>query len=219
MRHIDRCYKPQILKEKDEEWTRKFLESGKNRPSSKQYAHKDIIDALMNLSNGKCFYSEKKLQGLPKEVDHLIEVSIDKSKAFEWENLYLSTKECNDGRPTEEDLPKSEVLDPCINTDEEIMQHLTFEDDVAVSCNNSEIGEKTIKKFKLNNESLLFQRMRFLQKLAKLIFSCYERRLKEGRMDFTDEEKQLFRSYARPDKEFSLMVEIYLRKNVPSLWT
>lgn len=61
--------------------------------------------------------------------------------------------------------------------------------------------------------------MRFLQKLAKLIFSCYERRLKEGRMDFTDEEKQLFRSYARPDKEFSLMFEIYLRKNVPSLWT
>lgn len=91
MRHIDRFYKPQILKEKDEEWTRKFLESGKNRPSSKQYAHKDIIDALMNLSNGKCFYSEKKLQGLPKEVDHLIEVSIDKSKAFEWENLYLVT--------------------------------------------------------------------------------------------------------------------------------
>lgn len=50
MRHIDRFYKPQILKEKDEEWTRKFLESGKNRPSSKQYAHKDIIDALMNFT-------------------------------------------------------------------------------------------------------------------------------------------------------------------------
>lgn len=219
MRHIERFYKPKILKEKCDEWTRKFLGSGNKRPNSKQYACKEIIDALMNLSNGKCFYSEKKLQGLPKEVDHLIEVSIDKSKAFEWENLYLSSKECNDGRPTEEDLPKSEVLDPCVNSNEEIMQHLSFEDNVAVSYNNSEIGKKTIKKYKLNNELLLFQRMRFLQQLAKLILSCNERRLKEGRVDFTDEEKQEFRSYTFPDKEFSLMVEIYLKKNVPSLWT
>ena len=55
MRHIDRFYKPQILKEKDEEWTRKFLESGKNRPSSKQYAHKDIIE--LYICQDYCIYN------------------------------------------------------------------------------------------------------------------------------------------------------------------
>lgn len=82
MRHIERLYKLEILIKKEKEWTEKFIQSGKARPSSKQYAHKDILDALLNISHGKCFYSEKKIEGLPKEVDHLVEVSIDKSKVL-----------------------------------------------------------------------------------------------------------------------------------------
>lgn len=188
MRHIERLYKPEILIKKEKEWTEKFIQSGKARPSSKQYAHKDILDALMNISHGKCFYSEKKIEGLPKEVDHLVEVSIDKSKAFEWSNLYLSTKECNDGRPTENDIPKDEVLNPCLDSDEEIQKHLTFDNERATPKDNSEKGRKTIMKFKLNSELLLFQRMKHLQGICNFVLSLYKIRQKEFRSDFSEKE-------------------------------
>ena len=139
MRHIERLYTLEILIKKEKEWTEKFIQSGKARPSSKQYAHKDILDALLNISHGKCFYSEKKIEGLPKEVDHLVEVSIDKSKAFEWSNLYLSTKECNDGRATENDIPKDEVLNLCLASVAEIQKHLPFDNECATSKANYEI--------------------------------------------------------------------------------
>jgi len=219
MRHIERLYKPEILIKKEKEWTEKFIQSGKARPSSKQYAHKDILDALMNISHGKCFYSEKKIEGLPKEVDHLVEVSIDKSKAFEWNNLYLSTKECNDGRPTENDLPKDDVLNPCLDSDEEIQKHLTFDNERATPKDNSEKGSKTIMKFKLNSELLLFQRMKHLQGICNFVLSLYKIRQKEFRSDFTEKEKAAIKAFANPDNAFSLMSEMYLRNQLPWLWT
>lgn len=209
MRHIDRIYKPDILVRKEKEWTEKFIQSGLSRPSSKQYAHKDIIDALMNISHGKCFYSEKKVVGLPKEIDHLIEVSIDKSKAFDWDNLYLSTKECNDGRPNESQISKMEVLDPCIDSDEEIQHNLSFDNEDAVPVDNSEKGRKTILKFKLNNEQLLFQRLKHLQKITSIALGFNKSREKEGRLGFNEREKQILRDFANRDKEFSLMSEVF----------
>lgn len=219
MRHIERLYKPEILIKKEKEWTEKFIQSGKARPSSAQYAHKDIIGTLMNISHGKCFYSEKKIEGLPKEVDHLVEVSIDKSKAFEWSNLYLSTKECNDGRPTENDIPKDDVLNPCSDSDEEIQKHLTFDDERAIPKDNSEKGEKTIIKFKLNSELLLFQRLKHLKGICNFVLSLNKNRQKESRSDFTEEEKAAIKAFANHDRAFSLMSEIYLRNQLPWLWT
>ena len=172
----------------------------------------------MNISHGKCFYSEKKIEGLPKEVDHLVEVAIDKSKAFEWDNLYLSTKECNDGRPTENDIPKDEVLNPCLDSDEEIQKHLTFDDERATPKGNSEKGEKTIMKFKLNSELLLFQRMKHLKGICNFVFSLNKNRQKESRSDFTEDEKTAIKAFANPDRAFSLMSEIYLRNQLPWLW-
>lgn len=218
MRHIERLYKPEILLKKEKEWTQFFLQSDNKRPSTSQYAHKSIIDALMNISHGKCFYCEKKLEGLPKEVDHLIEVSVDKSKAFEWNNLYLASKECNDGRPTENDIPKAEILDPCQDSDEEIQNHLTFEDEHAIPKDNSEKGEKTILKFKLNSQLLLFQRMKHINEISKIILEFYKIKEHESRHDFSDNEKKIIKSFANHDKAFSLMSEVFLRKTLPELW-
>lgn len=218
MRHIERLYKPVILSTNEKKWTNKFIQSGSKRPSPSQYAHKDIIDALMNISHGKCFYSEKKIDGLPKEVDHLIEVSIDKEKAFEWENLYLSTKECNDGRPTENQISKKDVLDPCLDSDEEIQHHLSFDNEQVISKGHSEKGDKTIIKFKLNSELLLFQRMKHLQNISRFVLSLERVRIRESRVDFTPEEKESIRTFADKDKPFSLMSEIYLKHELPWLW-
>lgn len=148
-----------------------------------------------------------------------MEVSIDKSKAFEWNNLYLSTKECNDGRPTENDLPKDDVLNPCLDSDEEIQKHLTFDNERATPKDNSEKGSKTIMKFKLNSELLLFQRMKHLQGICNFVLSLYKIRQKEFRSDFTEKEKAAIKAFANPDNAFSLMSEMYLRNQLPWLWT
>lgn len=54
MRHIDRLAEPGILTKKKAQWLADFLASGKNRPDSSKYGHKDILAALNNMSYNKC---------------------------------------------------------------------------------------------------------------------------------------------------------------------
>ena len=212
MRHIDRLAEPGILTKKKAQWLADFLVSGKNRPDSSKYGHKDILAALNNMSYNKCFYSEERLIAKPKNVDHLMEVALDKTKAFEWSNLYLSSPECNQGRPDNNDIPIADVLDPCKDSDAEIQAHITFDNELIQANNGSKKGLYTIRKFKLDNEALTYKRCKCLQKLADLILSKNKTRETEGRVSFTDSEKKEIRAWASPDREFSLMVEVYLKK-------
>ena len=212
MRHIDRLAEPEILTNKKVRWLSDFLASGKNRPDSSKYGHKDILAALNNMSYNKCFYSEECLVAKPKNIDHLMEVALDKTKAFDWENLYLSAQECNQGRPDNNDIPIADVLDPCKDSDDEIQAHITFHNELIQANNGSKKGLDTIRKFKLDNEALTYKRCKCLQKLANFILSKNKTREAEGRVSFTDGEKNEIRSWASPDREFSLMVKVYLKK-------
>jgi len=213
MRHIDRLEEPEILKKKKAEWLAKFLASGKKRPDSSKYGNPKILDKLKTMSYSKCFYSESYLIASPSNVDHLMEVDLDKTKAFEWENLYLSIPECNDGRPDNNEIPIANVLDPCKDSDAEIQNHLTFEDDIALAKDGSKKGLDTIRKYKLNNGSLAYRRSKHLQKLSKFILEENRNREADGRAHLSEEEKKEIRAWASPDREFSLMVEVYLKKN------
>ncbi len=75
------------------------------------------------MSFGKCFYCETKLKGKRKEVDHHIEVTVDDTLSFEWYNLYLSYDNCNNKTP-HSIISVYDALNPCSNSDEEIMKHL-----------------------------------------------------------------------------------------------
>jgi hypothetical protein len=46
MRHVKRLAEPDILVQKKDEWTRKFIASGKKRPNNSKYGHKEIKAAL-----------------------------------------------------------------------------------------------------------------------------------------------------------------------------
>ncbi len=104
-------------------------------------------------------------------------------------------------------------------SDEEIQKHLTFDNERATPKDNSEKGRKTIMKFKLNSELLLFQRMKHLQGICNFVLSLYKIRQKESRSDFTEKEKVAIKAFANPDNAFSLMSEMYLRNQLPWLWT
>jgi uncharacterized protein (TIGR02646 family) len=220
MRHIERLHKPAILEEKQAEWQAKYEErltmEPKARPDSTKYAHKQIKDTLYAMSNGKCFYCETKLSGMNKEVDHFVEVAIDHSKAYDWENLYLACTNCND-KLDNIAIPVGEVLDPCRDSDEEIQRHITFVDEQICAVDSSEKGLKTIKKYKLNSDLLDMRRGRWLNRLLVDALSIQDNMIAEGRNATTEAERRTMLRYMSPDQPYSLMSEVFIKTRLGNL--
>ena len=210
MRHIDRLPIPPVLSRKQMEWQEKFEKrlatNPKSRPDPSKYGHRDIRQQLNSCSFYKCFYCESKLVGAPREIDHYIEVSIDPSLAYEWTNLYLSCGNCND-KLNHDAIPVTDALNPCIDSDEEIQKHITFETECICSQAGSEKGLKTIQKFKLDSASLDLKRSKWLNKIAKIVFEIDKQMHEENRMIHLYEEKDRIRKFMQKDQPYSLMCE------------
>ena len=220
MRHIDRLPKPAILVEKEVEWQEKYeaklAENPHARPDHSKYAHKQIKDTLYSMSYGKCFYCESKLSGGNKEVDHFVEVAIDPSKAYDWDNLYLACTNCND-KIDHNAIPVTDVLDPCKDSDEEIQRNITFVDELICAVPGSTKGLNTIKKYRLNTDLLDMKRGQWLRKLLKTVADIEAVMIDEGRKSVTDSEKKTLLRYMSPDQPYSLMSEVYLRTHFANL--
>jgi len=211
MRNIVRLPEPQILVNKKAEWLTNFLSSGKSRPDSSKYAHDTIKSDLNSMSFHKCFYCESKLKNEPKEVDHHIEVSVDKNLSFEWENLYLSCSNCNRKIPHDV-IPTNEVLDPCIHDDSFIQEHLRFNKELVEPNNNSYLGLKTIKKYRLDTELLDHKRLKQLSLFQDVLLKIKNQQVLENRQNFTFEEKSIVDSFKRIDNPYSLMFIVLFKK-------
>lgn len=203
MVHLERLAKPDVLAKNEAKWTEKFIQSGKKRPSNSQYAHQEVKEALALISANKCFYSEVLFSSLSEaQIDHFVEVAENKSKAFDWDNLYLAHKDCNVGKSPNSAIPVSECLNPFTDTDEEIEKHLYFKDEMILARNNSEKGKKTIQKYSLNKDSFDLQRSRILGKFKNAIISYLKNELSK--------EKVL--QFANSDRPFSLMIRLHLKE-------
>ncbi|MEK6476255.1 HNH endonuclease [Catalinimonas sp. 4WD22] len=210
MRFIQRLPKPDILERKEESWRERFVNSDNPRPSNKQYAHQQIRDRLNTMSFHKCFYCERKLKDVPQEVDHFIEVAERKDLAFDWDNLYLACDNCNN-KKNNLHIPVTEALDPCRDSDDIIQEHLIFEDEIIRTKNGSQLGLRTIQKFKLNSDQLdkvrLTQIKYFEQLLSKILIAMHQ----EAR-GILEQEKEALLSFKNPDRPFSLMFKVMLDK-------
>lgn len=221
MRHIERLPEPEILVKKHQEWQRKFDEQRQAhpgcRPDSSKYGHKKIREMLDACSYHKCFYCESRLKGELKGIDHFVEVSLAPELAFKWENLYLSCSNCNDKIPHNV-IPVEQVLDPCRSSDEEIQANITFEDECICSCPGSEIGLRTIQKFRLNSDSLDLKRGKKLREIMKEALDIKDEMIKSGRQHFNEDEKKVLLSFMQPDQPYSLMSKVFLRKRFSDLF-
>jgi hypothetical protein len=188
-----------------------FLASGNKRPHSYQYSSAPIKNELCSISFYKCYYCERKLSGLPKEVDHYIEISCDKTKALDWDNLFLSCDNCN-GKIPHNQIAVTDALNPFVNTDVEIEQNITFKLEAINSNNGSMLGLNTIKKFRLDSEQLDLIRARFLNIFFDEMTTIQKKCAEDGNRDMTDDEKNKLRTYSYPDHPFSLMFKVILRK-------
>ncbi|WP_250253320.1 hypothetical protein [Chryseobacterium sp. Marseille-Q3244] len=214
MRHLRRLSIPTILENKHEEWTKKFLEKKtthpKLRPDNSKYAHKDIVEKLHSISSHKCFYSEELLKENYKEIDHYIEVDEEPDLAYSWDNLYLSSEICNNKLPNK-DIPTTETLNPFINNDQQIEENLYFEDEYILS--NTILGEKTISKFRLDNEKLDNKRRKVLQKFHQQFLEIKDELIKDGRSYYSEEELKKLQRFAHFSSPFSLMFKYTLKKH------
>lgn len=211
MRHLVRLPKPNILIQKELSWTNAFINSGKERPNNIQYGHNEIRAQLHNISFKKCFYSEVKFAlETEGQIDHYLEVSEDKIKAFDWDNLYLSHKNSNQGKPSNKIISNDTILNPFVHSDEEIENHLTFEDDFIRG--KTEIGLKTIQKFHLDKGLYNTLRSDELRKFERCLIEILKKMNLEKRK-MNEKELEILRLFAQPDYSFSLMFRIMLKKH------
>lgn len=211
MREIKRLPEPQILIDKKQEWLDKLLASGAKRPDSSKYAHIEVKTQLNSMSFHKCFYCEMKLKGQPKEIDHHIEVSVDKNLSFEWTNLYLACDNCN-GKIPHSTIAITDTLDPCIDSDDKIKEHITFNKEYIEAKNNSPLGLRTIQKYRLEKELLDDRRRKQLQNFFELLIEIKENQIKENGRGMTTEEKNAIHRFKQKDHSFSLMFELLIEK-------
>jgi 5-methylcytosine-specific restriction endonuclease McrA len=206
---IQRLPEPQILIERKEIWKGNFIASGKKRPDSNKYGHNSIRQQLMSMSFTKCFYCESKLKGKRKEIDHHIEVSIDKTLSFEWANLYLACDNCN-GKIPHTTIPIQDTLDPCRDSEENIEDNLTFNDEFIQPKNNSELGLRTIKKYRLDTELLDNRRLKQLKIFFKVLLEIKDQQRLEKRDALNQDELTALNSFKRVDNSFSRMFAVIL---------
>ena len=218
MRHIDRLDIPEILRNNQERWEAgyriKLTANPTARPDSPKYAHKDIRRQLLSMSHSKCFYCEGDLKNEPKEVDHYIEVACDRTKAYEWTNLYMACHNCNDKIPHSK-IPVTDALDPCTDSDATIKENITFDGPIIQAVPGSAKGLKTITKFRLDTELLDAKREKLIIVIYNKILEILKKMIDEGRKDLTDEERNDLLQYTLPTSRFSLMSEIFIKKNLP----
>ncbi|WP_374400668.1 hypothetical protein [Flavobacterium sp.] len=211
MRYLVRLPKPNILEQREISWTQSFIISGKDRPDNSKYSHLEIRTQLHNISYKKCFYSEVKFATETEgQVDHYVEVSENKNLAFNWDNLFLSHKDSNQGKPSNTNLPNDTTLNPFIHTDDIIENHLSFEDECIRG--RTEIGLNTIKKYKLDKDTYNILRSKELRKFEKCLIEILKKTNEEKRQ-INDYEINILRLFAQPDYSFSLMFRLKLKEH------
>lgn len=212
MRNLSRLEKPNILQKKDIIWTQEFENSEKTRPDNSKYGHIEIRNELHRISFKIFFYSEVKFASETEgQVDHYYEVT-NKKLAVDWDNFFLAHKDCNQGKPSNKVIPNTETLNPFLDNDSEIENHLTFEDEFITSKNNSSKGLNTIKKYRLDKDIFCILRSKELSKFRNLLVQILQN-INLNNRKINEIEKNALNVFCQPDFPFSLMFRIHLKKH------
>jgi len=196
-----------IIKYKNE--IKKYLDSLESNNSSDNVKkvrdnlwkklRKEIQEKLLeDIYHKKCAYCESKfpLESFPPEIDHYRPILIYPWLAFEWSNLFITCKKCNNKKGTKFETkskkinspPKNRIewdanskillnekpllLNPEIDNPDE---HLTFmHDGTIIKKNNSERGKKTIEICCLDREPLTLARKKIIDDYKEKIKDIYE---------------------------------------------
>jgi uncharacterized protein (TIGR02646 family) len=158
--------------------------------------------------HGKCAYCESKMMHISAgQTDHIVPVSHDEQKLFDWENLVLACENCNRNKSAyhDEDL---QLINPLVD---DPSVHLTFVGAMIEQLDQR--GEITISQMQLDRSELTCVRFERLRKL-KDTFARLSPSNSPAMQKMILNELQ---NEGDRHKEFSMMVKLYVKLKLEML--
>ncbi|MEX2411699.1 MAG: HNH endonuclease [Candidatus Paceibacterota bacterium] len=178
---IEKSNKPQILEQREVEWTKEYLkefsETGKvPKNSTNRYGHDDIRSTLTTDSFNKCMYCESNISHISyPNVEHIKPKSKYPDVTYDWDNLGLACQKCNTTKGTkfDEEVP---VINPYKDKPSDFLY--AFGEAYRPLPGNDR-GKWTIKEIGLNRAELIEKRSRRLETIQSLAEN-YVRAITDG---------------------------------------
>lgn len=127
------------------------------------YRHKEVKDALLMETHGKCAYCESKVTHVYwGDVEHILPKRHVPHRFLDYENLTFACAVCNN-----EKRDYYSLTEPLLNPyQDEIDPHLVALGQLIWHRNGSEVGQRSVLLLKLNRESLVERRYEQLQRVS-----------------------------------------------------
>lgn len=177
MRGLQKTAKPQVLVDNDDQWRVDLLAvlAAGNKPTEAmkgRYRHKQIKDALVKETGGKCAYCESKVRHITHgDIEHVVPKSKVPEKAYDWENLTLACDVCNENKgdtySSDPALSQDALIDPYVDDPND---HFLFLREVVTPRPDSLRALATEQVIKLTRGELLErrrERMTFLDGMVR----------------------------------------------------
>lgn len=198
---------PTILSENWIKWTevlrnRKANGEEPTEAEKSRYRNRDIKNALIQETHGKCVYCESKiLHNQHGDIEHIVPKSKDVEQFFRWENLTLACRLCNGEKSDLEG-----VIDPY---NEDPANELRFLGPFLMPLPNSEKGLYTSKVLDLNRMPLIEKRLEKIEYLRAAIDAFRQLKNEKQRKILLENfriEQEL------GDKEFAAMARDFIKE-------
>ncbi|WP_409177517.1 HNH endonuclease [Brevibacillus fortis] len=168
---LNKGEKPSILKEKEYEWTSELLSYIQNNQKVPEtikgrYRHSEIKSALLDETYSKCAYCESKITHIDHgDIEHIVPKSKLPSLTFDWSNLTIGCKRCNQNKGDYYD-PALPLLNPYEDDPE---KEIMFLGPLPTARNGCLKGRLTIQLLKLDRPELIERRSEHIKRIMPLI--------------------------------------------------
>jgi uncharacterized protein (TIGR02646 family) len=166
---LQKLDKPNILVQKEDEWTEQLLhhysvEKYIPKTVNSKYGHREIKLKLIEETNHKCAYCESKITAVDHgDIEHIEPKSKVPNKTFDWNNLTLCCRKCNQNKKDYYN-PQKPLLNPYINDPEEEIVFLG-----PIISPRTERARLTVKLLQLDRVELFESRVNYINKIQPLI--------------------------------------------------
>jgi uncharacterized protein (TIGR02646 family) len=149
---------PEILVREAKAWTDELLAAiagGKKLSDARKtrYNNKEIKDALLAETHGKCAYCESKLRHVTYgDIEHVVPKSVDPSRTYDWANLTTACDICNTKKADMEGL-----VDPY--SDDPERTHFRFMGPMVTTALGNEAAKLSMHVLELNRPALMERRI------------------------------------------------------------
>lgn len=177
MRRLKKTDIPEILLNKGDQWRDDLLAvlAAGNKPTEAmkgRYRHKEIKEALLQETNGKCAYCESKLRHIAHgDIEHVIPKSKVPEMSYTWENLTLACDVCNENKgdtySSDAAFSQHSLVDPYLDDPQD---HFLFLREIVTPRPDSMRALATEQIIKLSRGELLEkrrERMAFLDGMVR----------------------------------------------------